>query len=35
MKGKSIIEVVAVFIVMKFFSIWFDTLLKGIGVHYG
>lgn len=35
MKGKSIIEVVAVFIVMKFFSIWFDTLLKGIGVYYG
>jgi membrane protease YdiL (CAAX protease family) len=35
MKGKSIIEVVIVFILMKFFSIWFDTWLKGIGVHYG
>ena len=35
MKGKSIIEVVIVFLLMKFFSIWFDTWLKGIGVHYG
>jgi membrane protease YdiL (CAAX protease family) len=35
MKGKSIIEVVSVFIAMKFFSIWFDSLLKVIGVHYG
>ena len=35
MKGKSIIEVVSVFIIMKFFSIWLDTLLKGIGVQYG
>lgn len=35
MKGKSIIEVVVVFTLMKFFSIWFDAWLKGIGVHYG
>ena len=34
MKGKSIIEIVGVFIVMKLFSIWFDTVLKGIGVQY-
>ncbi len=34
MKGKSIIEVVTVFAVMKFFSIWFDTWLKGMGVPY-
>jgi LPXTG-motif cell wall-anchored protein len=35
MKGKSIIEVVIVFLLMKFFSIWFDSWLKGMGVHYG
>jgi membrane protease YdiL (CAAX protease family) len=35
MKSKSIIEVVVVFMVMKFFSIWFDTWLKGMGVYYG
>jgi len=35
MKGKSIIEVVVVFLFMKFFSIWFDTWLKGMGVYYG
>jgi len=35
MKGKSIIEVVFVFILMKFFSIWFDSLLKGMGVDPG
>ncbi len=35
MKGKSIIEVACVFMAMKFFSIWFDSWLKGIGIHYG
>jgi len=35
LKGKSIIEVFIVFILMKFFSIWFDTWLKGMTVHYG
>ena len=34
MRGKSIIEVVIVFILLKFFSIWFDTWLEGMGVHY-
>ena len=34
MKGKSIIEVVIVFLIMKLFSIWFDTWLSGMGVHY-
>ncbi len=27
MKGKSVIEVVAVFVLMKLFSIWFDSIL--------
>ncbi len=27
MKGKSIIEVVIVFVLMKLFSIWFDSIL--------
>lgn len=35
MKCKSIIEVVIVFILMKFFSIWFDTWLKEMDVHWG
>ncbi len=35
MRGKSVIEVVIVFLLMKFFSIWFDTWLKGMHVHYG
>jgi len=35
MKGKSIIEVVVVFLAMKLFSIWFDTWLTGMGVYYG
>ena len=34
MKGKSIIEVVIVFSLMKIFSIWFDSLLKGMDVQY-
>ena len=35
MKGKSIVEVVLVFIFMKFFSIWFDSWLKGMGLDPG
>ncbi len=27
MKGKSIIEVVIVFVLMKLFSVWFDSIL--------
>ena len=35
MKGKSIIEVVIVFIFMKLFSIWFDSILAGINFSSG
>jgi membrane protease YdiL (CAAX protease family) len=35
MKAKSIIEVLAVFILMKFFSIWLDSVLVNAGVDSG
>lgn len=35
MKGKSILEVVALFIIMKFLSIWIDSLLAGAEVNPG
>jgi membrane protease YdiL (CAAX protease family) len=35
MKGKSVIEVVVVFVLMKLFSIWFDSILAGIDVSSG
>jgi hypothetical protein len=35
MKGKTIIEVVIVFVLMKLFSIWFDSILAGINVSSG
>ena len=34
-KGGSIVEIVAVFVFMKFFSIWCDAWLKGMDVHHG
>jgi membrane protease YdiL (CAAX protease family) len=35
MKGKSIIEVVIVFVLMKLFSIWFDSILARVNVTSG
>lgn len=35
MKAKSIIEVVVVFLIMKFFSFWFDSVLSKAGVDSG
>jgi hypothetical protein len=35
MKVKSIIEVVIVFVLMKLFSIWFDSILAGVNVASG
>ena len=35
MKGKSIVEVVIVFLLMKLFSIWFDSVLAGMDVSSG
>ena len=34
MKGKSVIEVVVVFLFMKLLSIWLDSWLKDAGIHY-
>ncbi len=35
MKGRSIIEVVIVFVFMKLFSIWLDSILAGMNVSSG
>jgi len=35
MKGKSVIEVVLVFVLMKLFSIWFDSILASMNVSSG
>jgi len=35
MKGKSVVEVVIVFVLMKLFSIWFDSILAGVNVASG